>query len=199
MKSINYKWYKKGYRYPLFEVNKNSIIEKNEEGVKEKDFSNLAFYYSPFEQFYHRNDPDNLNELEEITEESKVILWNKFSNNTHKTNDNNTARDKKSNKNTNSNIEKDFEKSFNLVINNIYPIPVNNNLNIDFSVNQHSEIIFSIINANSKILYKNKQVFHPGNYNNKIAVDFLIDGYYILRIQCKDEITEIKIIKNSLI
>ena len=45
MKSINYNWYKKVNRYPLFKVNKNSIIKKNEEGVKEKDISILVFYY----------------------------------------------------------------------------------------------------------------------------------------------------------
>ena len=54
-----YRWYAKGYRYPIFETVK-SITEKQ---GQERDFFEVAFFYPPREHYYLEDDTDNLTEL----------------------------------------------------------------------------------------------------------------------------------------
>ena len=57
-----YRWYAKGYRYPIFETVK-SIIQKKGEDL---DYFDVAFFYPPQEHYYIENDENNLATLEEI-------------------------------------------------------------------------------------------------------------------------------------
>ena len=54
-----YRWYAKGYRYPIFETVK-SITEKQ---GQERDFFEVAFFYPPQEHYYLADDAENLSEL----------------------------------------------------------------------------------------------------------------------------------------
>jgi len=56
-----YRWYVKGYRYPVFETVK-SITDRHGE---ERTFFDTAFYYPPQEHYYLENDPENLALLKE--------------------------------------------------------------------------------------------------------------------------------------
>ena len=55
-----YRWYTKGYRYPLFETIKNTRLNDN------KVLFTTAFYYPPQEHLYIENDPDNQKLLDEM-------------------------------------------------------------------------------------------------------------------------------------
>jgi hypothetical protein len=54
-----YRWYAKGYRYPIFETVK-SITDKQGE---EQTYFDVAFFYPPQEHYYLSDDPGNLVEL----------------------------------------------------------------------------------------------------------------------------------------
>ncbi len=55
-----YKWYSKGYRYPVFET-----IRTVHRLDSIKDVFTTAFFYPPQEHYYLEDDPENLVELEE--------------------------------------------------------------------------------------------------------------------------------------
>lgn len=54
-----YRWYAKGYRYPVFETIKSSTNRQDEE----RKFFDVAFFYPPQEHYYLDSDPENLAEL----------------------------------------------------------------------------------------------------------------------------------------
>jgi hypothetical protein len=57
-----FRWYEKGYRYPVFETVKS--WEKRSE-ITENTFLNTAFFYPPQEHYYLDDDEENLTLLEE--------------------------------------------------------------------------------------------------------------------------------------
>ena len=59
-----YRWYVKGYRYPIFETVKSITDKHGEESL----FFNTAFFYPPDEHAYLDDDPENLALLEEDDE-----------------------------------------------------------------------------------------------------------------------------------
>jgi len=60
-----YKWYQKGYRYPIFEAIKSKTIKYGEDN----EFFSTAFYYPPEEHTYLDDDEENLALLEENLKE----------------------------------------------------------------------------------------------------------------------------------
>jgi hypothetical protein len=59
-----YRWYEKGYRYPIFETVKSRVVKQGDP----QDFFSTAFFYPPQEHYYLDNDEENLALLEEDTE-----------------------------------------------------------------------------------------------------------------------------------
>ena len=58
------KWYSKGYRYPVFETIRTSVIAGGAENVNFE----TAFFFPPQEQYYLDDDPENLALQEEKTD-----------------------------------------------------------------------------------------------------------------------------------
>ena len=54
-----YRWYAKGYRYPIFETVKSITDKKGEE----QTYFDVAFFYPPQEHYYLADDAENLSEL----------------------------------------------------------------------------------------------------------------------------------------
>jgi hypothetical protein len=55
-----YRWYERGYRYPIFETVRSCVQRLDS---SDPDFLNTAFFYPPQEHYYLADDPDNLTEL----------------------------------------------------------------------------------------------------------------------------------------
>ncbi|GHU63517.1 hypothetical protein FACS1894123_06420 [Bacteroidia bacterium] len=66
-----FRWYEKGYRYPVFETVRS--WEKRP-GITENTFLNTAFFYPPQEHYYLDDDEENLALLEE-TEDKTLHPW----------------------------------------------------------------------------------------------------------------------------
>ncbi|MCC8146141.1 MAG: hypothetical protein LIO93_06825 [Bacteroidales bacterium] len=59
-----FRWYEKGYRYPVFETFR-SWEQYKEPEMEENEFLNTAFFYPPQEHYYLEDDNENLAVLEE--------------------------------------------------------------------------------------------------------------------------------------
>ncbi|KAA6302581.1 MAG: hypothetical protein EZS26_001088 [Candidatus Ordinivivax streblomastigis] len=57
---ITYRWYERGYRYPIFETVKSVVKNKN----SERKYFNTAFFFPPQAHYYLDEDEDNLSLLE---------------------------------------------------------------------------------------------------------------------------------------
>lgn len=71
-----YRWYQKGYRYPIFETVRSWEQHRN---TTDYEFLNTAFYYPPQDHYYLEDDEDNLALLNEDEEsegnEHNVDPW----------------------------------------------------------------------------------------------------------------------------
>jgi hypothetical protein len=81
-----FRWYEKGYRYPVFETvrswekhrgNENNEENEEVEGNEEVEFLATAFFYPPQEHYYLDDDADNLallkNEGDEGDENNEIV------------------------------------------------------------------------------------------------------------------------------
>ncbi len=57
-----FRWYSKGYRYPIFETVRSSVNRKSSES--EQEYFNVAFFYPPQDHYYLEEDEANLAELQ---------------------------------------------------------------------------------------------------------------------------------------
>jgi hypothetical protein len=68
-----FRWYEKGYRYPVFETVRS--WEQHRTGNRRQEFLATAFFYPPQEHYYLDKDEDNLALLEEMENDSIVDPW----------------------------------------------------------------------------------------------------------------------------
>ena len=59
LQTETFRWYVKGYRYPIFETVKSITDHRSEDRL----FFDVAFYYPPREHYYLSDDSENLSEL----------------------------------------------------------------------------------------------------------------------------------------
>jgi hypothetical protein len=67
----NYKWYAKGYRYPVFETVQ---IRENRDAQNEREIFGTSFFYPPQEHFYLETDEENLAVLDSL-ENANADPW----------------------------------------------------------------------------------------------------------------------------
>ena len=67
----NFKWYSKGYRYPVFETIQTSVIADGNENVNFE----TAFFFPPQEHYYLENDEENLALLKEEKSNTVPDTW----------------------------------------------------------------------------------------------------------------------------
>jgi len=58
----NYRWFAKGYRYPVFETIRTKTLKND----GEKEYFSTAFFYPPQEHYYLADDPENLAVLDSL-------------------------------------------------------------------------------------------------------------------------------------
>lgn len=162
----SYKWYTKGYRYPIFETVRNINLMDNSEIFK------TAFFYPPQDHFYLDTDPDNLaildslwnieegNNFDKIPEETKIVSLEDY------------------------------------ITCKIYPNPVKSTLNLDYELRQDATVMFELYSIDGLLVKRIKTMPKlTGSYFETIDCSGLYPRSYILRMTVNGLIVNEKIIK----
>lgn len=163
-----YRWYSKGYRYPVFETVRN--INLPDSAI----LFSTAFFYPPQDHFYLDTDSENLALLDE--------LWKKTENiQTHS----------KSNDREGKNISlKD------IMYCEIYPNPVVTQVNLEYELKKDAEVVFELYSIAGSLVKKIQSNKAKGFYSESIDCSRLYPGNYILHISADNHFfTEIIIKK----
>ena len=163
-----YKWYTKGYRYPLFETVRNM----HEDGTL---IFSSAFYYPPQEHFYLDMDPDNLALLDELWNEESLLS-------------NSKSQPWEEVQPTQPLAE--------YVSYKIYPNPVSTQLTIGYTIKKEVPVSFELFFFDGNLVRKIKEkTYQRGDYTENFNMSGLMKGNYILRITANNEFVNEKIIK----
>lgn len=166
----SYKWYTKGYRYPIFETIRNINLIDNSE-----NFS-TAFFFPPQDHLYLDSDPENLAILDQ--------MWSIM--------DNESASDEiKSDENSKIVSIED------IMLCTIYPNPVESTLYLDYELKQDARVSFQLYSIDGMpIRSTNPKFKEQGIYSEVLDCSLLQSKKtYILRIIANDIIVIEKIIK----
>ncbi len=168
MEVESYKWYAKGYRYPVFETIKSYDLRDT---LRTENFS-VAFFYPPQEHYYLWDDSENLAVMDSLwSEKNKGQIT----------------------ENNNPNQDLTEGNKFNY---NFFPNPVVNDLNVEYLLKENSQISITLFDMNGKIANSiPTQTQKAGLYTENIDCSSLTDGNYILQINVDGEIISNKIIK----
>lgn len=167
MEVETYRWYAKGYRYPIFET--IHTINKNEEG-EDADYFKTAFFYPPQEHYYLWDDKDNLAVLDSLE---------------------NAGEQNKTPNHSGGNMDPQFFFAY-----NCYPNPVENNLSIEYLLENETNVQISLIDMNGRIIKEiQPQKREVGMYFETIDCNSLPKGNYILKLKVNDEFINEKILK----
>lgn len=164
MEVENYKWYSKGYRYPIFET----IKAQNITDISHIQEYQTAFFFPPQEHLYLDDDKDNLAVLDS--------LWNI---------EHNQVDDPL------TNTENGVKLSY-----NFYPNPVENQLTIDYYLENSTTVTIYIYSLDGKQV-KNISVGNQdkGLHSEYVDCSSLLKGTYILMIEINGKPVSNKFIK----
>lgn len=162
----NYKWYVRGYRYPVFETSRSFTVRDT---VRTQTFA-TAFFYPPQEHYYLDEDEMNL-ALADSIRNQKIS-------------------------NREPNVPDTPGKGLSALVYNFFPNPVVTALNIEYLLKSDSDISIALYDASGKILtelsYPGKQ---SGFYVDKLDCSVYPTGDYILRFRIDGEVVSEKIFK----
>lgn len=163
-----YRWYVKGYRYPIFETIRTGNLR---DSLKNEYFS-TAFFYPPDEHIYLKDDKENLLVLEELRLDDEL----------------------KQSRNSNSSQKGlDFLSQFSY---NVYPNPVKTRLYVEYYVDRTSTISMRLYALNGHLLETNpERSINPGVSIVEINLSAYPKGEYILQIKVNENVLSEKIIK----
>ncbi|MFV0417586.1 MAG: T9SS type A sorting domain-containing protein [Dysgonomonas sp.] len=151
-----YRWYSKGYRYPVFETVRNINLNDSTQVFA------TAFYYPPQDHLYLDTDPENQALLDE--------LWTQTEDNSQ-----NTTDPQQTGKTVNID---------DLISCRIYPNPVESIMNLEYELKEDADISFNLYTIDGlsvkKIDQKKKQ--NTGTYYETIDCSNLYPKNYVLRI-----------------
>lgn len=161
-----YKWYTKGYRYPIFET----ITTKSEKDSTNNEEFSSSFFFPPQDHYYLDYDKDNSAILDS--------LWND-----------------QNKKEPNENIPTIEDKGLNFTY-NFYPNPVSTILNLEYYLDKKSDVNISILSISGKLLKTiNKPNLVSGIYTEQIDFQSYPTGNYIISISTGRNVYSDKIIK----
>lgn len=164
----NFKWYSKGYRYPIFETIKT--IERSITDTIPGDGFSTAFFFPPQNHFYLDTDPENLAVLDS--------LWNID----HQQKDPIISED-----NTKPNTTLSY---------NFYPNPVSTILTVEYYLEQPSSVTISLYNLEGRLIKTViKPISSSGVYSEQIDCSSLAKGTYIISIGTGYKVYSDKMIK----
>ena len=161
-----YRWYTKGYRYPLFETIKNTRLDDD------KVLFTTAFYYPPQEHLYIENDSENLALLEE--------MWNIED----KTNEQQKDQQAKT-----VSLE-------DIMTCKIYPNPVESTLYLEYEMKRDAKVSFQLYTiSGNPVKLANPRQRTKGSYSETIDCSNLQPRQYVLRITADDKFVNEVVIK----
>lgn len=164
-----YRWYSKGYRYPVFETIKSTSRNDTVETV-----FTTAFFYPPQEHYYLEDDPVNLAVLDSLDNAGNGGII---------TDPNNPGG--------NGWINQSGGVAY-----NFFPNPVDTNLYVEYMLEQEGKVSIALYDMAGRqlkgIVEKNQQ---KGIYQEAIDCNELMSGNYILRMNFDNQIVNEKIIK----
>lgn len=162
----NYKWFSKGYRYPIFETIKTYDVSSD--STDSKNFS-TAFFFPPQEHLYLDTDSDNLAVLDS--------LWNID----HKLPDVPDPGKE--------------EPTVNLSY-NFYPNPIDTYLTVEYYLERPSSVTISLYSLEGRLVKTEvKAHVSSGVYSDVIDCSNLVKGTYILSIGTGYKVYSDKVIK----
>ncbi|MFR9166176.1 MAG: T9SS type A sorting domain-containing protein [Dysgonomonas sp.] len=165
----NYKWYSKGYRYPIFET----VRTRDLSDTTETAYYSTAFFYPPQEHYYLEDDYENLAVLDSL--------------------DNINNRQPNKPKPDPNDPSHWLENNFTY---NYYPNPVITDLYVEYYLEASAEVGISVYNiAGTLIKSIDKQKKEAGFYEETIDCISLPYGSYLLQIKVNNEIINQKFIK----
>ena len=165
-KLLIYKWYTKGYRYPIFET--VECINLNDDS----QMFATAFFYPPQEHLYLDTDPDNLALLDE--------LWGYTEEDFHNFPDVNLFKDDKNNP----------------INATIYPNPVSDILHVEYTLTADSPVNILLATIDGKVvksIFRKQQA--AGERHEEIDCSMLMQGAYLLKIVAGEKVICGKILK----
>ena len=168
MEIETYRWYAKGYRYPVFETVKSFSVSDT---VKIVNFT-TAFFYPLQEHYYLADDPVNLAVLDS--------LWNEKN---------------KGDINNPDNGGGQMIPIGNFAY-NYYPNPVETTLNIEYYLEETTSVSVALYDLNGVAITSfPEEQYRVGMYHKAIDCTSLPKGNYILRLIVNNEIINEKILK----
>lgn len=165
-KLLTYKWYTKGYRYPIFET--VECINQNDN----TQMFTTAFYFPMQDHLYLDTDPDNLALLDKLWEYTEEDFDNFPDVNLFKDNAENPLNAR------------------------IYPNPVSDILHVEYTLENDSPVNIMMATIDGKLVknvYKKKQ--QAGDQHEEINCSQLLSGAYILKIVADKKVIDGKILK----
>lgn len=152
----SWKWYARGYRYPVFELRRDCTVI----GGKEQNYFNNAYYYPPEEQIIQQYDEQNM-----------ALRWL----------DEEQRRDEQSQggdgKEPGSLSEKDVAYNF-------YYHAGTSALNIEFHLQKDASAVFCLYDMQGRLIWRSDETsFTSGMYEMKYDLSALVSGNYILSLK----------------
>lgn len=175
-----FRWYTKGYRYPIFETVRNLDL---------KDSTLLfgtCFYFPLQDHFYLEHDSKNQEVLGEIwSAEERMRLGMFWGDGTGKPSA--QGSEKKENQ---------LDKLEDYITYTIYPNPVDTELNISYTIHDEATISFELYYASGSLVKKITRTNQSaGNHRETINCSNLSQGLYVLHIKANNAFRNEKIIK----
>ncbi len=161
------RWYARGYRYPVFET-RREYVEENGRSTNE---TLRAFLYSPASQRadYLDKDPANLALLDNLSQPNHSSPQGPNDNPLQVTA---------------------------AIHYNFYPNPVTTDLSVEVSLPDDTPFNVSLYSLQGQLLYSTRCEKHNGLHTETVPMGNLLQGNYLLRINCSGETFTEKIVKN---
>lgn len=193
IKSENIKWFQYGYRYPIFESVRNSVIKAE----KEKEFFSSSYYYPPLEQEDLKYDAENQeirNKIKEMSEKERESKWISYYNRSLNNMNIPISKTKSVGYNSidgkNTFGEDSFDDRFDsksFVLTALYPSPVKDFLHLEYSIPESSVVELTITDMAGKILYRMNEYKDSGNNESAVDMRTMLNGNYIISLSYNGE------------
>ena len=165
----NYKWYSKGYRYPVFET-----IRTIHSQDSIQDVFTTAFFYPPQEHLYLENDFDNIAVLDSLNNIGSGGIFGSD----HPSGGSNPMQ------------------QMGKFAYNLYPNPVANDLYIEYLLEENATVNISLYDMGGKLIKSLPETIqHAGVYYETVDCTSLSTGNYILRLNVNEKVINEKILK----
>lgn len=160
-----FRWYERGYRYPVFETVRSTITKSGvagSAGAETSDFFYLSFFYPPEDHHYLYYDPENLALLEEKEEEGDC---------------------------PGQGDGEDTNGQQSIINYNMYISPSGSHLVVEYLLNENAEVSLSLHDMQGNVLTTiPAQAKAAGGYSEEMTLTNPTARYYLVRLVVDGEV-----------